>query len=174
MKTSGIFAIFIAASVASVACGATEKASIVVKAADFERFTDLSGWREDDREVWAAFAREASDGLAVAVGRLVPGGTLELLFTEFDRAGDVQPWRNRSFDDIRYVESFYPPRVDFAYVVRDAAGVVVAEGQARLRDNSFLLTTNPLRSSDDFYYEVEMLRDWVRVNLGRQIGARHS
>jgi hypothetical protein len=173
MKTNVVLAA-IAALAAASAFAETPKAAIVIQQPDFEKLTDLANGIENKADVWSAFAREATDGLVGPVDRLVPGGSLELQFSDFNRAGEVQPWRNPSFSDVRYVEEIYPPSAEISYVLKDASGGVLAEGKTRVRDPNFLIASNIAQRSRTFFYEVEMLRGWVEGDLAKQVARPKS
>lgn len=142
-------------------------AGVVVKPADFEQFRDLAAPLEDKAAMWSGFVEELTEGLQSELERVVPGGVLELSFTEFDRAGEVQPWRNRHHSDIRYFEQLYFPHATFAFALKTADGTLLASGRAHVRDMEFFSNLNPLRHSSEFFFEVEMLRRWVSGELRR-------
>lgn len=88
--------------------------------------------------------------------------SLQLRITDIDMAGDIQPWRNRTNANIRYIEPIFPPRMRFDFTLVDADGNVVLEGSENLVDLAFDfgITTNLRR--EPFYYELTMLGNWIR------------
>lgn len=115
------------------------------------------------------FEREVVRSLDSTVGRVIGEGQLHLTFTDIDLAGDIQPWRTRTAQDIRFVEAIYPPRLDFRYVVKDENGEVVLEGETAQRDLAFMHRIGVGRSSSSFFFETELLRDWIRRDLQRAL-----
>lgn len=94
--------------------------------------------------------------------RALPSGQrLNVTFTDVDRAGTFEPWRGPRWDDIRIIKDFYPPRIDLHFSVTDASGVVIAEGERKLRDPGFL-SRSVGSSSDPLRYEKRLLDDWLR------------
>lgn len=107
----------------------------------------------------------------LAKGSLPDGYTLEITFTDVDMAGDFEPSRGADAFDIRLVKAIYPPRLKFNYTVRDASGSVVKEGSENLSDLSFQ-TNIGINRSDTFFYEKELMRDWMRdLNLKKNANA---
>jgi len=126
-------------------------------------YTDFSYAGSRPAKTQPIFERELQQSrLARYVG---DDRVLELNFTDIDLAGDIQPWRNSSFADIRYVESVYPPRMKFSYVLRDSDGNEIASGEEKLSDLGFDFRIRPNLHSDPFDYDLEMLSDWARKTL---------
>jgi hypothetical protein len=143
--------------------GATATAEIKTAYVDLESFTDFSISGRSEADAQKVFDRELQRSrLPGIVGE---NRVLELTFTDIDMAGDIQPWRNRHNSDIRYVESIYPPRMSFRYVLRDAEGNELASGEESIRDLSFDLRVRTMSSGDPFLYELEMLTNWARRTL---------
>ena len=141
-------------------------AAIKTTYVDLESFTDFSISGGNVKHARAIFEGELARDtrLQNIVGE---DRVLELTITDIDMAGDIQPWRNRNYSDIRYVQGAYPPRMSFSYVLRDANGNEIASGEEHIRNLSFdfdLHTTGRHRS---FHYELNMLEDWARKTLPR-------
>ena len=134
-------------------------------------YTDFSISGMTENKTLPLFISEMEENLkGVAKRYLEEGQTLELVFTDIDMAGDIQPWRNRHNADIRYVEAIYPPRLKFRYALKDAEGEVLAEGEESISDLSFQMsTTAALRSSfEQFRYEFELLENWIRRSFKKR------
>ena len=102
-----------------------------------------------------------------AVRRLPEGQKLSITFTDIDMAGDFEPWRGPSAQDVRIVKAIYIPRLKFNYSITDAQGVVVKEGKANLADLNFQMNlATSISNSDSLRYEKHMLDDWMRSELG--------
>ncbi len=144
-------------------------ASLEVSFVDPKSFRDFSVSGLTEERTQPIFERELARNLGSLVERSLGDRTLVLEFTDIDMAGDIQPWRNRHFHDIRYVEPIYPPRLDFNYAVKDADGNVILEGSEVLRDIAFMQRIRSPRMSDSFFFETELLRDWVRRDLARKL-----
>ena len=102
---------------------------------------------------------------------LPPGETLEVKFTNVQRAGIYEPWRGPQWDDVRIIKDMYPPRIDLSFTLRGADGHVISEGTRKLRDPAFLQRgiwneTDPLR------YEKRLLDDWLRSELKGSAASR--
>ncbi|MCC5805338.1 MAG: DUF3016 domain-containing protein [Opitutales bacterium] len=144
-------------------------ASLEVSFVDPKSFRDFSVNGMSEERTQPVFERELARNLAPRLESLLGDRTLVIEFTDIDMAGDIQPWRNRHNQDIRYVEHIYPPRLEFNYTVKVAEGEVILEGSENLRDMSFMYRVRSPRMSDTFFYETELLRDWVRRDLMRKL-----
>lgn len=140
----------------------------LIEAGSFTDFS-ISGMSEERTATvfegeFQRFARTESD-------RWLPEGyQVHLAFTDIDMAGDIQPWRNRSHSHIRYIESIYPPRLEFTYTVTGPDGEVVIEDETRLQDMNYLFAPNHrFRRFDSFRYELSLLADWFQSDLRKQI-----
>ncbi|NDV62030.1 DUF3016 domain-containing protein [Puniceicoccales bacterium CK1056] len=142
--------------------------------ADFanpEDFTDFSVSGMSEEKTLNIFEGELEQELErIADKYLAEGETLTLVFTDIDMAGDIQPWRNRTNSDIRYVEAIYPPRLQFSYSLADADGNILKEGEAIESDLGFQMNISAsVRGKNmSFFYELELLSDWARKELGHK------
>jgi len=142
--------------------------TIVATYEDVENFTDfsVSGLRET--KTLKIFESELDSELERFARKYIDeGSTLEIVFTNIDMAGDIQPWRNRHNADIRYIERIYPPRLAFRYALKDADGTILDEGEASISDLAFDMSViAPIRSqSMNFFYETNLLGDWIRKTM---------
>ena len=101
----------------------------------------------------------------LAKRHLAEGQVLVVKVHDLDLAGEIEPWRNRSMDDIRIVRSIYPPAIKFDWKVVNAAAETVSEGSEDIRDLGFEMRLLPSSSRRAFDIEEEMLNDWARSAL---------
>lgn len=140
---------------------------------DPAQFTDIRNstnrW-EAERGNWvhdlAAYMRKE------AAKDLRPGQTLEVHFTDMDRAGEYEPWHGPSADHIRIMKDIYPPRLTFDFTLRDADGRVVDQGQRKLTDMSYLMGARPM-DSDPLRFEKRMIDQWAsrELDTARALGS---
>lgn len=97
--------------------------------------------------------------------RLLPGQSLDVTITDIQRAGNYEPWHGIGAQDIRFMRDIYMPRISFDYRLRDAAGNVIEEGSANLRDPGYLQRGTMLGDSDPLRYEKSMIDGWLRREL---------
>ena len=125
-------------------------------------FTDLKSRAMDDydpgymEELKTYVERTSPEYLAA-------GEKLEITFTDIDMAGEFEPWRMQA-SDVRIVKSIYVPRAKFKWVVTDASGKTVREGNESITDMSYQTNIGNLER-DELFYEKEMLRNWMRITL---------
>ena len=106
--------------------------------------------------------------------QLPPGQHLAVTFTDVKRAGVYEPWRGPEWNDIRVIKDQYPPSIDLHFVLTDASGTTLREGDRKLRDTSFLSRSVAYRQDDPLRYEKRMLDHWVQREFGaprRAVGA---
>ncbi|MGH8667219.1 MAG: DUF3016 domain-containing protein, partial [Burkholderiales bacterium] len=93
------------------------------------------------------------------------GQRLSIVITDVDRAGAYEPWR-RKLGDVRIVRNVYPVRIDLSFRLEDGNGVVLEQGERKLRDSYFLdRWHNP---NDPLRYEKALLDDWLERELGNR------
>lgn len=139
--------------------------TITAEYADVDDFTDFSVYGLSEERTLKIFQTELKDVLpSLAEKYLSEGETLVIRFTDIDMAGDIQPWRNTYNADIRYIEAVYPPRLKFTYTLTDSEGTVLEEGEESVSDLAFQMDTAASfrANSENFYYETDLLRDWMR------------
>lgn len=139
-----------------------DEGAVSVRWQDPAQFSDIqhSGNRSEARR--GDWVRELALHLrARAQRRLPPGERLEVEITDIQRAGNYEPWRGRSFDDVRVVRELYPPRMTLTFKHLGADGQVIAGGERKLSDPGFLLGPSPGLSSDFLRYEKSMIDRWL-------------
>lgn len=111
---------------------------------------------------------DLSKHLRYRADRLLPrGDTLDVKFTNVQRAGIYEPWRGPQWQDVRIVKDMYPPRIDLTFTLRGPDGNVISEGERKLRDPAFL-QRGILNESDPLRFEKRLLDDWLRSEFSRR------
>jgi hypothetical protein len=96
---------------------------------------------------------------------LIPAGQkLTVTLTEVDLAGDFEPWRDSSMNNVRIVKDIYPPRIDLEFKLVDASGKVLKEGKRELRDLTFMMKLS-IQRDDPFRHEKQLLNEWLRTEF---------
>ncbi len=88
---------------------------------------------------------------------------LDIMVTNLDLAGDVQPTFGASADDIRVVSELYPPKINFDYSLSQN-GKVIKSGSEKLQNMSFLFGIQPI-TSQPFAYESDLLKKWFKKEI---------
>lgn len=99
-----------------------------------------------------------------ATKRLPEGARMEVTITDIQRAGRYEPWRGPDRDHIRILRDPYPPRMQLEFRITGADGQVLAEGQRKLQDLSYL-QRGMVIDHDALRYEKRMIDDWLRKEL---------
>ncbi|HEY7555709.1 MAG TPA: DUF3016 domain-containing protein [Candidatus Binatia bacterium] len=129
-----------------------------------DKFTDVrySETERSSRALLLQLQRFIMDSAA----RFLPEALrMEIKITDIDMAGDFEPIRGPQLDHVRVNRSVYPPRIVLDFRVVDPGEQTVKEGKRNLTDIDYQLRTAYPRE-DYLRYEKELLRDWLRTELG--------
>lgn len=174
MKRIPSFASALAAcllALASVAATAAQEPSsrVQVAWAPNEKLTEVKnnptrrGWLRPNE-----WQKELGDELRRQGERfLPPGEQLQVTFDDIKLAGEFEPWRGPTLDEVRIMKDIYPPRADISYRLLAADGHVLREGTAKLADTSYLQRAVP-NNTDPLRYDKRMLGDWMRREFGKK------
>ncbi|MGV8961061.1 MAG: DUF3016 domain-containing protein [Stenotrophomonas sp.] len=100
-----------------------------------------------------------------AVRQLPAGQRLDVTITDIKRAGDFEPWRGANLSDVRFIRDIYPPRITLQFKLMDANDHVISEGERKLTDNGYLMSSGMRNDTDPLRYEKRVLDDWLRSEL---------
>lgn len=147
-----------------------EQGSIAVRWEDPKTFSEIRHSRnsaEARRGDWveqlAAHLRQQ------AQRRLQAGERLEVTITDIDLAGEYEPWRGPQFYDTRFIRDLYPPRIALTFKRVAADGAMLAEGERKLSDPGFLMSSSTAgRSSDPLRFEKHLIDRWLYRELPSQ------
>ena len=132
-----------------------------------EKFTDVRDSQMGDYKR-TTYLDQIRDHLLEQAKYFVPDGhKLTVTFTDIDMAGDFEPWRGPTWDDIRIVKDIYPPRINLTFRLTDAEGNVVKEGKRELRGLAFLMKITMAFRDDSVRHEKALLDDWLRSDFPR-------
>ena len=130
-----------------------------------EEFTDFThSYTQKDYQQDGLMAEIREHVQQRAASRLAAGQKLVVKFTDIDLAGDFEPWRVSTNQDIRIVKDLYPPRMKLEFKLLNADGSVAAEGKRSLVNLGFM-SSLAFPQSDPLRYDKEMLTDWLRTEL---------
>jgi len=92
---------------------------------------------------------------------LAPGQRLDVTITDIRRAGQFEPWHRASMSSTRVVRDIYPPRIELSFKLTDDGGGVLAQGDRKLTDLTFMMNSSPVGSSDTLRYERRLIDEWL-------------
>jgi hypothetical protein len=166
LRTSVALVALVAVGCAPVIARPPTGSRISVEFVDPQRFTDVKDAAMRSQAGAEAILRELERFIRETGDADLPAGTtLAVRVTDIDLAGDFEPWRGPQFERVRFMREIYWPRIDLEFRLTDAGGRVVKEGRRSLSDPLYL--THAIRVGDDpLRYEKELLRDWLRRELG--------
>jgi hypothetical protein len=131
------------------------------------KFTDVRDRYMGDPDGAAYLPQIREYVLERAQRYVAEGQTLKVTFTDIDMAGDFEPWRSPSMNDVRIVKDIYPPRINLTFQLTDAEGRVIKTGQRELRDMAFLMKITMAFRNDPLRHEKALLDDWLSSEFPR-------
>ena len=144
-------------------------AAVSVTFVEPERYTDAGVYgaeRERNLQTLEQHFRQQGERC------LAQGESLELKVFDVDLAGHEEWWQRGSYN-LRVMRDITWPRLDLAYVWRDADSKVLGEGRERVSDMSYLWRSAFVRNDTAYLpYEKAMLRDWFGQRFCREKAKR--
>ena len=111
--------------------------------------------------------QQISDHLRKSADKLLPPGQqLQVHVDDISLAGSFEPWHQPGTQDIRILKDIYPPWMSLHYTLLAADGKVIREGDAKLRDGSYLQREPPGYPTDPLRYDKRMVDEWLRDEFG--------
>jgi hypothetical protein len=98
---------------------------------------------------------------------LHPGETLKIEVLDIDLAGQFEPFRFRTGNDVRIVRDVAWPRMKLRYTLTQG-DQVTASREEQISDMNFLTSINRYSSSDRLRYEKAMLDEWFDKRIVRR------
>ncbi len=131
-----------------------------------EKYTDIRSGDQTAKSMRNSIAKSLGGEFSELAAQLPPGYQLGITVTDLDLAGEVDPVEFRQMNQIRVLKDIYFPRMIFDYQLKDAGGVVL-QGQTAVdvSDMQYLLAMRSTRSSERFYAERKMIRDWFNTHI---------
>lgn len=118
----------------------------------------------------AQWQKALGDYLRLRAERLLPAGqSLDVTIDDIKLAGEFEPWRGPSLQDVRILKDLYPPRIDLHFRLLDANGATLREGSAKLRDFAYLQRALP-NDNDPLRYDKNLLGNWLSSEFRRDKG----
>lgn len=129
-----------------------------------EKFTDAR--RGELEPTSTGTVGELQKFIITTGARYIPENmTLNIRITDIDLAGDFELFRGPQAGQVRIVRGLYPPHIVLEFEIMDGAATVVKSGKRDLTDINYQLRSVYPRE-DYLRYEKDILRDWLRAELG--------
>jgi hypothetical protein len=135
-------------------------------------YTDFVVQDRSERETAVRFAREMPSKLGPMLAKVAPGCTLRFQFTDIDLGGRYEPRLGPNFRQIRFYHNGQEPiRLYFNYTLTDPRGRVLQHGSSSATSAGYLgfspnLTVEDIQLKyDEFYFEQELLKSWIKTNI---------
>jgi len=142
---------------ALLAPGLPARADVSVGFVEPKRYTDVGLYGDESERNLRALERHFK---AQGERCLQGNESLELKVFDVDLAGRDEWWHRGTYD-LRVMRDITWPRLDLAYVWRDASGKILDEGREQVSDMNYLWRSAFVRNDTDYLpYEKAMLRDW--------------
>ena len=82
-------------------------------------------------------------------------------FIDIDLAGDIEPSTRANMMDVRVIKDLYPPRLKFAYQLKDSQGNTIKTGEENIRDIGFLMGSQ-INTTDTLRHEKKLFERWLK------------
>jgi hypothetical protein len=143
-----------------------ERGPVAVNWTDPAQFSEIRFTRDRFDATRGDWVRKLALHLQKRAGRQLPDGErMEVQITDIDLAGEYEPERTFNFNSARVLRDIYPPRIELKFTRFDEQGQVIAEGERKLRDLSYLHNIPLANRNDSLRYEKRLLDDWLRKEL---------
>ena len=131
-----------------------------------EKYTDIRSGDQSAKSMRNSVAESLGGEFSELAAQLPAGYRLSVTVTDLDLAGEVDPIPMRQMNEVRVLKDIYFPRMIFDYQLKDARGAVL-QGQTdvELKDMQYLSSMRTTRSSESFYAERKMIRDWFSKQI---------
>ena len=142
-------------------------ATVEIEFQNPENYSDMEDNGFYSERLFERFSENFTAFVKKEAGKYLPeGATLSMTVKDVDLAGEFEYWRGPDFNDVRIIKEIYPPRLKFDFKVTGPDDKVVKEGMAQITDLTYLWNlSNPARRYETFYYEQELIEDWLRREL---------
>lgn len=124
------------------------------------RATDMGQYKFEQRVL-----RELEEQFREEAAALPDGQTLQVTLKDVDLAGDVEYFHRAYPFGLRVVRNVDFPRMEFSYVLRDANGNVIREGEENISDMSFRFNSLIDRADEPLDYEKRLIHEWAKETL---------
>lgn len=126
-----------------------------------EKYTDIRSGSQSVKSMRKSVEASLGGEFSDLAANLPPGYRLTVTVTDLDLAGEVDPIPMRQMNEVRVLKDIYFPRMIFDYELKDAGGaVLLGQPDVELKDMQYLSSLRTARSSDAYYHERRMIRDW--------------
>ena len=163
-RTISAIALALVAGCAAAAPVDESAARLSVAFIEPDKFTDSR--RAELEPTSAGVVGELQKFIITTGARYMPENMkMNIRITDIDLAGDFELFRGPTADQVRIVKGLYPPHIVLEFEIVDSAATVVKSGKRDLTDINYQLRSVYPRE-DHLRYEKDILRDWLRAELG--------
>jgi hypothetical protein len=164
------FALVAAAILAFGASAAASAAELSVVFVHPEKFTDaVYSHPYGDAQERDVVLRDVERHLQGLADRgLPPGDSLRIEVLDIDLAGWFEPWRFRSYSNVRILRDITWPRIKLNYTLK-RGDQVLASAEEQVVDLNYLMTVNRYSPDDRLRYEKAMLDEWFDKRIVRPV-----
>lgn len=135
---------------------------ITVTWSDPAKFTDIEASNSTDKSYRKSVEKALTAEFKAHAAKLPADQNMSVHITNVDLAGEVDPIPGRAGYRVRILKDIYYPKISLDYRISDASGAVVKEQKGvELKDAGFLVSASNASSRQDFYYERQLIKDWL-------------
>ena len=133
---------------------------------DAEKYRDVRPANESRKRFRERVLKQLEAHIVSKSEDLPEGQSLKITVSNIDLAGQVWPSSfvgiGHAGGDVRLIKDVDIPRMELAYELLDKSGQVVKSESVKLKDMSFMQSSNLRYRNDHLRYEKKMLDDWFK------------
>jgi len=115
------------------------------------------------------WTQSIADHLRKSADRILPPGQqLRVHIDDISLAGRFEPLYRPGQQDARIMREVYSPWMNLHFVLLAPDGTMLREGDAKLRDATYLRRAVAANPSDPLRYDKRMIDDWLRREFGSE------
>jgi hypothetical protein len=140
--------------------------SAEVKWQNPDKFRDIDPGNSTKDSYRKSIEKSFGEEFSKQAEKLPASQKLSVNVTNLDLAGEVDPIPSRGGLQLRVLKNIYYPQMTFDYKITGPGGSVVQEHQqVTIKDMGFMSGSANAGSSQDFYYERRMIREWFNKEV---------
>lgn len=127
-----------------------------------EKYRDLKSANQTKSKFQKHFFDDIEEYVTDLATSLGESQLLKITVTNVDLAGEIRYMVGPNNHTVRVVRDIDFPRMEFNYQLLDKNKTIITQGNANIKDMSFMTSIRKSLTRDSFHYEKNMLNDWFQ------------
>ncbi|MGI5309044.1 DUF3016 domain-containing protein [Rheinheimera sp. WS51] len=139
-----------------------------------EKFTDIRPANESKIKYQQRVLKHFDGFFSDLAAKLPEEYRWHITVTDFDLAGDIDPFISGTGQELRIIKDIYSPAIQFSHTVINKHGEQIVNQEEKLRDMGFMQSLRGFRDNDEFRYEKQMIEQWFIRDLLPEVEAAQA